>query len=430
MGSSQPFLFHKTPEFQWKSFPVKAKGFHLGDSIYAGIFIHSFYQNAPVHPAELYKDKFRFAIQPYFSIPFSKNVTFRFRFFLENKTNDLLDSNKLYYGHYFSNGQGDVEIASFRYQKGNFTLKFGRDYFQLYPSYFEPILFSNYQYSYDQIYLSYSYKKIKLSSFYIPLDQYRGFFRQLYGHVLDVRIMDNMTLKIFDLAIYDRNNREFNVSLLNPFLPFFIYQYNNQAGGNTVIGFRFHYKLTERLEYEQQFVLDDFQIEKKEPGDLEPTEFGISSTLFFRNIIPDFHWGINYTLISNRTYNVVIPAEKMVYRNLPINHFAGNNFWELKTSVSYQYRKSLFSKLTLYYREYGDEALYAPFNEDFLNYTVEEGYSEPFPFGTIHKQAGAWINLWYQLNRYLLFTIDASYWLEKGNLPERAAVRGGVSFIL
>ena len=77
--------------------------------------------------------------------------------------------------------------------------------------------------------------------------------------------------------------------------------------------------------------------------------------------------------------------EKYIYENLPMGHTLGNNFWEVKSTVSYRTMNKFIGEITGFYREYGEEALYSPFNEDFKYFTIEEGYSEPFPY---RKRAG------------------------------------------
>ena len=48
-----------------------------------------------------------------------------------------------------------------------------------------------------------------------------------------------------------------------------------------------------------EFVLDDFQADKKVPGDLEPAEYGINMTVGKNNIFNNYDWKLNFTKVSN-----------------------------------------------------------------------------------------------------------------------------------
>ena len=72
--------------------------------------------------------------------------------------------------------------------------------------------------------------------------------------------------------------------------------------------------------------------------------------------------------------------------------------------------------MTLYYLEAGEEALYAPFNKDYLNYTVKQGYKEDFPFGQISHQSGAVFSAGYSVLENLNVNAKAGYWLSNSRL--------------
>ena len=78
----------------------------------------------------------------------------------------------------------------------------------------------------------------------------------------------------------------------------------------------------------------------------------------------------------------------------------------------------LFAELSGYYLEKGDEGLYLPFNKDFLNYTVEQGYSESFPFGNIHEQSGFVLYSRYAVFKNLNTSAKISYWLANSFLEQ------------
>ncbi len=161
-----------------------------------------------------------------------------------------------------------------------------------------------------------------------------------------------------------------------------------------------------------EFLIDDFQVDKEAPGDLEPTEWGINLTVGKNNLLDNLHWKANYTRVANRTFNAPIQDyEKYLYKLYPIGHFLGNNFWELKSTLTYDPTDDWSTALQASYLETGEEALYGPFNTDFMNYTVEQGYVESFPFGPIQKQSGLIWSAEYKGIPDLHISTQAAYWL-------------------
>jgi hypothetical protein len=180
-----------------------------------------------------------------------------------------------------------------------------------------------------------------------------------------------------------------------------------------------------------EFLIDDYQVDKKEPGDLEPNEWGINITFGKNNLFKNMDWKINYTRAANRTFNAPVKDyEKYIYKNYPIGHFLGNNFWELKTTLSYKPNTEFYTQMTFYYLETGEEALYGPFNKDFMNYSVKQGYEENFPFGPIKQQSGAVLSTFYSLQDNLQINTQAGYWLSNSRLKKDISFSFGLYYNL
>ncbi|MHA1887515.1 MAG: hypothetical protein ACTSX0_05790 [Promethearchaeota archaeon] len=333
-----------------------------------------------------------------------------------------MDSNKTYWSDEFAGMRGGVEIAVLNYSYDNFSVKFGRDYFIPGFTLYENLLFSKYNYAYDQLKLAYRNKYLEISTYYLDLNDitYNGtlFQRHLNGHRLSFNLFDKGYLAVNEVILYGGEGRQMNFMLLNPFLPFYVYQKNvRNFESNSLISLEFFYQ-HKNLFFFSEFLLDDFQIDKEVPGDLEPNEFGYNLTVGIKEILPHLNWSFNHTKVSNRTYNAPIKDyEKYIYKNYPIGHFSGNNFWELKSTVGY-YTDKLMGEMKFYYREFGNEALYGEFNKDYLNYTVGQGYKEDFPFGEKRKQFGVETNHFYNLTKNIIFNFRFSYWFKKAFIKE------------
>ena len=118
-----------------------------------------------------------------------------------------------------------------------------------------------------------------------------------------------------------------NFSLINPLNLYYVYHRNHSNfKSNSIISSEILYT-NNSYDIFVEFVLDDFQIEKKRPSDLEPSEYGILIALKkkFQN---HSKIGFSFLKISNRTFNApLFNYEKFINKNFPISHILGNNFW-------------------------------------------------------------------------------------------------------
>lgn len=398
--------------------------FHLQDSLLQfagkpphkqiGFDITGGYQNQLPNHYSVYNDEFHFLGSPYFYSYFHQNISFGIRVNIENVKDQITDENKPYWGDDFGGVRGGLEIGYVKFSNRNFEVKFGRDYFM--PGYYpgERLLFSKYQYSYDQLKFVYRNRFLEFSSYYFPLIRMaENVNRHLHGHRLSINLFGRGYVALNDVVLYGGEFKQIEAALLNPFIPYYVYSQNTAHFlSNTLLSLEFFYKYKKAYLF-GEFLLDDYQIEKKTPADLEPNEFGYNITAGIENLLPGLNWSLNHTKVSNRTYNSPDNDwEKYINKNYPIGHFRGNNFWEISTSMNYYYSRDLAARFSFYYNEAGEEALYGEFNKDFLDYTVEEGYSEPFPFGEVERFSLAEIKFFYNVTPNILVNGSGSYWFK------------------
>ena len=220
--------------------------------------------------------------------------------------------------------------------------------------------------------------------------------------------------------IYGGVNKSIDLMAFNPFLFLYPYRKNKKhLDGNNLMSLEFFYQLGDYYLF-TELLLDDYQADKDEPSDLEPTEWGINSTFGVKEVMKGFEWRINCTRVANRTFNAPdFIHEKYIFNNYPIGHFLGNNFWEIKSSIIYSSGKDHLIDLTFYYLEAGEEALYATFNKDYEKYSVSEGYDEAFPFGDIATHSGLTVNSLYNYGQNFLINTKIGYWFENSRLKEK-----------
>ena len=400
-------------------------------SRHIGLDVVGAWRSGLVDYHDIWRDESHFLIAPYGFGRFHEDVTFKVRLHMENNKEELADPNRRYWGDEFSGMRGGVEIASMTLRKGPFEIRAGRDYHLPAVPEYEGLLFSNHQYAYDQLHWRYANEWVSFGAYYLDLNDYRAgdelTMRHLNGHYVRVNLPGNGWASMNEVVIYGGLNRQPNWFLLNPFVPYYIYSQNQRTfESNSILSWEVYYDWS-RFYGHLELVLDDFQIDEEDPADLEPTEWGMNLTLGVRDVVVSgLNASINHTLVSNRTFNAPIKDyEKYLYRNLPIGHVAGNNFWELKSALTYVDPERATVRVMAIYREFGDEALYGPFNTDFLNFTVEEGYSEPFPFGRVRSQFGVTANAFVTLVRGLSLNGKLGWWGKQGGLPESTAFRLG-----
>ncbi|MDZ7821477.1 MAG: hypothetical protein U5N26_06500 [Candidatus Marinimicrobia bacterium] len=412
-----------------------------------GVQADIFWQNASIEPSWNYNDKLNYTVVPVIYGRASKDLTFYVSFMAQNGKYDIIDSRKSYLGETQAGHRGDFEISKIQYETEHFYLKFGRDYFLPGMYFHESMLFSRYQYSYDQIHLAYWNKWLEVSSYYLRLnDMHSGgdrYLRNLNGHRVSVNLFDHGYIALNEYILYQGVQRPMNLALFNPFLIYYLYQRNENIGGtNSMMSLDFFYHVGQFFLH-GEFIMDDFMTEKHTYSDLEPNKFGFNTTVGIKNIVPDLHWNVNYTRIANRVYATGNSSgggfiEYLVHENLPIGHHMGSNLWEIKSSVSYL-QKKYQGELQFIYRQYGDDVVYSPYNTDHYqghesNDPLEPGaeWNEAFPYvsdgGEPSVFWGFKTDHYYQLMDYFGLNLKASYWIEKGLLSSHFNIAGGVYF--
>lgn len=394
--------------------------FLTSDSSKLGIDLGIVYQNAALTHYQVYNDNLHYLVSPYYHLKLNNKITFDVRVNIENIKDDLIYPERTYWSDEFRDHRGGFEIAKITYEDKNLYIKFGRDYFMPGIYLYENLLFSKYNYPYDQFKAGFKNKYFELSSYYLNLNSLSDgkmlYQRHLNGHRLSINL--NWGYIAFnDIMLYGGQNRQIELALFNPLLLCYPYQKNKKHfESNSLMSLELYLNYNDYFFF-SEFLLDDYQADNADSSDLEPTEWGMNVTFGIQNIINDLDWKINYTSAANRTFNAPDKDyEKYIYKNYPIGHFLGNNFWEIKTTLTYAYKNNLITDFSFFYNESGDEALYAPFNKDYMNYSVEEGYTESFPFGKLIKQSGFKITSFYSLTKNILLTGNLSYLLNNCRL--------------
>ena len=410
-----------------------------------GLHADVFYQNSAIDLEWNYKDKLNYTVVPYIYGRGTRNLTFYVSFMAQNAKTDIVDSRKSYLGESQIGHWGDFEIAKIDYNTEHIHIKFGRDYFLPGMYFHESMLFSQYQYPYDQLQLSYRNKWMEISSYYLRLnDMLRAgerYLRHLNGHRVSINLFDNGYIALNEYILYQGVQRPINPALFNPFLIYYMYQRNDNIGGtNTMMSMDFFYHI-KKFFIHGEIIMDDFMTEKDTYSDLEPNKFGFNFTVGIANIVKGLSYNINYTAIRNRVYATLNPIgyiEYLVHKNLPIGHYMGSNLWEIKSNLTYISLKYQ-AELKFVYRESGDDVVYSPYNIDHFQghaggdpLDVGAEWEEAIPYVSDGSDSDVFFgfntNHYYQLLDCFGLNFEASYWIEKGMLSSNFSVAGGFYF--
>ena len=222
----------------------------------------------------------------------------------------------------------------------------------------------------------------------IQLENINGKKRFLSLHTLTWDINEKLTLSFSEASIYSGENRGIEWQFFNPVI-FWVPERENpstgQANGFLYGGIK--YKHTSTLSFWAELLIDDYQINNESKGDLEPNEIG------FLGGVEKTGWPLQtsdlwleYTRITNRTYQTPDISETYTHRGFPIGHYLGNDFDMIQLYYSQENMKGkLKPYISLAYVRDGANGLDTPFDTPWEDSTVTmtTGYSEPFPTGPI-----------------------------------------------
>jgi len=398
-----------------------------------GIDFSGYYQNSSITHYDAYNDQLQYLFSPFIHYSLFPGFNFYVRVNVENVRDQYLYKERTYWADDFRGHRGDFEIAKLTYENKYITVKFGRDFFMpgMYP--YERLIYSSYNYPYDQLKLAFHNKWFELSTYYLSLTPLKDdgitYQRHLNGHRLSFNLKYGY-IALNDIMLYGGENQTVDWMAFNPLMLLYPYRKNKKhLDGNNIMSLEFYFTYWNYYIF-TEWMLDDYQADNETPGDLEPPEWGMDITLGKKQLFKNFEFKINYSKIANRTFNAPDKDyEKFIYKNYPIGHWLGNNFWEVKSSVIYE-NKQVIANLTYRHYETGEEALYGPFNKDYLNYPVEEGYSQPFPSGPIRQQSGFELICFYNFNQSLLFNFNTSYWFIHNINPDAFNIKIGLAYRL
>jgi hypothetical protein len=234
--------------------------------------------------------------------------------------------------------------------------------------------------------------------------------RFLAGHRVDARFFGGaLQIGLTEVSVYGGVNRELDWVFLNPLLSYHAEQYNQEVRANTLGTLDVLAYPGRNVKLYGSLLIDDIQVEKTGPGDLEPNEIGWLAGFEWSDPFAASGMSLygEYSRVTNRTYKTPYPWETVVFRNRPIGHPEGNDFDLLTAGCSGWVSEAV--RLELFWKSVrkGEGDLFTPFDTPWMSHTLEEGYDEPFPTGTIEKRNGWGASVRFMPNRR--FFLEAEF---------------------
>ncbi|MDF1543925.1 MAG: capsule assembly Wzi family protein [bacterium] len=324
----------------------------------------------------------------------------------ESKAND-----PEYRGKKWRGLAGSVENAFLSYRSGRFHLLVGR-YASFWGGY-RSLLFSpnlpldgfGYRYHWGKITLS--YRLARLNSIFSEDATTFQENRYLAGHRLDWRLNDKVRLGLFETVLFGGVGRQVEFFYLNPIVSFHAAQMNENSDDNILIGFDFSYVPTPGQKLYGQLLVDDFQIENKTDGDQEPDQYGLLLGIFSGKLLSAADLRLEYTRVTNWTFNQQKPRNRYLFNLAPIGNLAGNDFDQYLLEISRWLKPSLLLTLSINHRRQGEGRIHNDWTSPWL--LASESYSEEFPSGLVEKSLSLSFKASGYLNRQLFFSSEIGW---------------------
>lgn len=292
-------------------------------------------------------------------------------------------SNKVWRG--FS---GYTELAYLRSQfhlwNAGFDLTFGRDFLQLGPGYRNNLLFGNTSRPFDHYKLAAQYGGLQFTFGGIQLNNHGDVTRFVNFHRLTWFTRSNLTISVNEALLYVGDSNPVDWRYMNPFLLYHGAQLNSTGTpGNTLGTIDASWYPWQTWHLWGELLIDDIQLDKEVKGDLEPNEIGIITGIGKTGFpFQESDLWMEYSFVTNRTYQTNDPDEYFVHRGYPVAHELGNDFDKLTFFYGQWLPGGAIQPFVEFsYHRNGANGLDTPFDTPWTDSTVtfEEGYEEPFP---------------------------------------------------
>ena len=327
-------------------------------------------------------------------------LRFTDRLYLYSAVNfDQYDYNEDSYDGYKWRGiAGYTEQAYINYSWKRLQLKIGRDFLKWGCGNNATLILSDISRPMDQFLAAMTFGPFKFTFFTSELDEYPSLRidstrvpvkRYLTGHRLDMSLFKGkLQMAISEMLLYGGPNESFKAVYLNPVI-FYKGAHKNKASayGNILPSIELLAHPKKNWQVYGSLLVDDIQLEKTGPSDLEPNELAwlVGTKWADPFKLSGLTLNAEYTNVANRTYKTPYNFETFTHRGKPLGHPLGCDFYMWQFAGSFWAKNNLWLKIDYRLINSGEGSIDTPWDEPWMDYTVKEGYSEPFPTGIVEK---------------------------------------------
>lgn len=342
------------------------------------------------------EDKTYTQLRSQVGLRFRKNLYFYNGMLLDQ----FLYNDPEYTGNKWRGFAGYAEQGYVRYTNSFLSITFGRDFLHWGSGKTGRLLFSDNARPLDLLAITMNYKAISLTAIAANLDQWSmadslvqkyqvgTANRYLSVHRMTINLWRNLYIGFTESLLYGGPHSTWELKYHNPLL-YYHGELLNHGGynGNGMLYVDLDWYPWKNWQFYGELLVDDYQVEKTAPGDLEPNEVGVIVG-FRKNRIPGFRGltvGTEYVRVANRTYNSNLDWEKYVHYNRPIGYYLGNNFDRWHFTADYWFPEKMRAGLAFDYIRKGEGSILDQWDEPWRSYTITQGYDEPFPYGNVES---------------------------------------------
>ncbi len=340
----------------------------------------------------------------------------KFSFICRYSIDESLAKDSTYTGKVWKGFAGDAAQAYLSFKLPWFNLFLGRESLSWGQNRLSSLILSPNSSPMDMLKLEGKWGFLKATSFFAQLDPVEitdstgtsKIRRYLSAHRFSFKIKEFLQVGFSETVIYGGRNRWFELYYLNPLLWFHGSQLNEDEDDNTFLGFDFNFTPLRKLLFYGEFLIDDFQIEKKSTFDSEPNELGYSLGLKLGDLLGlnGSEFNFEYLRINNRTYNQKYPWNRYIFKNKTIGNPLGPDADNFFISFGSYLRKGLEAKVSYELTRKGEGKITSSWNEPWLNV---EDYHEKFPSGIVERTDNFQLSFDYHYKNLFRATLSGDF---------------------
>jgi hypothetical protein len=327
---------------------------------------------------------------------------------------ESLAKDPYYTGKVWNGFAGEANQAYFSFHFRYFDLLLGRDKLSWGQSKISSLILSDGSLAFDMLKIQKRWGLFQGTAFAGVLDpinssEGKEIERYFSGHRASFKIRSLAELGVSETVVYGGEGRNLEPHYLNPLFWYHGAQLNGNRDDNTFVSFDFNFTPKRNLLFYGEFLIDDFQIEKKSKSDQEPNELGyVAGFLYaFPSKLNGFQMNLEYDRVNNRTYNQKNVWNRYLNRNKLIGSKLGPNSDDLKASIKGWLTKDLEAELDYGLLRKGEGSVYSVWEEPWLY--AEGHYQEKFPLGVVEETNELLLQLGYSYDVVLRVNLSLRY---------------------